>query len=378
MKTRFGDRPQRVLVTGGAGYLGSVVVDQLLSRGFKVRVLDALLFGDEALAKIQSHASCEFIRGDVRDTEAVVHAMNGCDTAIHLAGIVGDNACEANRALAIEVNGAATRMVADVAPRCGIRRFLFASSCSVYGSSDSEVRESTKLNPLSLYAETKVDSEKILLGARSRRFSTTVLRLGTLFGVSARMRFDLVVNLLVARAISMRRITIKNGWQWRPFLHVRDAARAFLTCLDCPAESISGQAFNVGADFLNAPIKQIGEIVARMIPHTVITEVHDKGDRRSYRASFDKIERRIGFTCRETLEAGVGEIVDAIRAQKIGVLSIHRPKVQPITPPSFAHASANSSARTPRTIVESVVQRHNPAAMPLRSSTSAPAGSRAD
>jgi nucleoside-diphosphate-sugar epimerase len=312
MKTRLPAAPQRVLVTGGAGYLGSVVIAQLLARGFRVRVLDSLLFGEQSLDNLRSHANCEFIRGDVRDIESVVSAMNGCDTAIHLAGIVGDQACEANRQLAIEVNGAATRMLADEAPRCGIRRFLFASSCSVYGSNRGTVTESSRLRPLSLYARTKIDSEKILLGARTRRFAPTVLRLGTLFGLSPRMRFDLVVNLLTARAVSAGRITIKNGWQWRPFVHVQDAARAFLACLESPAERVSGEVFNVGSHSLNTQIRHLGEVVVRVVPNTAITEVYDRIDQRTYRASFGKIKRVLGFVCRETLEAGVREISAAL------------------------------------------------------------------
>lgn len=312
MTTRLPAAPQRVLVTGGAGYLGSVVVAQLLARGFRVRVLDCFLFGDQSLDNLRSHPNCELIGGDVRDDESVVRAMTGCDTAIHLAGIVGDQACEANRRLAIEVNGAATRMLADVAPRCGIRRFLFASSCSVYGSNRATVTEFSRLHPLSLYAKTKVDSEKILLRARTDRFAPTILRLGTLFGLSPCMRFDLVVNLLAERAVSTGRITIKNGSQWRPFVHVRDVAAIFLACIDSPAELVSGEVFNVGSDFLNAQIRQLGETVARVIPGTAVTEVYDRIDQRSYRASFDKMERVLGFACRRGLEDGVREISAAL------------------------------------------------------------------
>lgn len=320
--------PRRILVTGGAGYLGSVVVGQLLERGFRVRVLDSLLFGDQSLDNLRSHENCALVRGDVRDVESVVRAMSGCETAIHLAGIVGDQACDANPQLAMEVNGAATRMLADVAPRCGIRRFLFASSCSVYGSSRTTVAESSRLHPLSLYANTKVDSERILLGARSRRFAPTVLRLGTLFGLSPRMRFDLVVNLLTERAVSTGRITVRNGWQWRPFVHVRDAAAAFLACIESPVDRVSGEVFNVGSPSLNAQIRQLGEIVARAIPGTAITEIYDRSDQRTYRASFKKIERLVGFACRETLEAGVREIRAALASCRAAGLPAEAPSRQ--------------------------------------------------
>ena len=362
-------RSRRVLVTGGAGYLGSIVVAQLLERGWNVRVLDSLLFGDEPLDKLRMHANCELICGDVRDIESVVRAMSGCDAAIHLAGIVGDQACEANRELAIEVNGAATRMLADVAPRCGIRRFLFASSCSVYGSNRVTVSESSKLWPLSLYAQTKVDSEKILREARTRSFAPTVLRLGTLFGLSARMRFDLVVNLLVARALSSGRITIKNGWQWRPFVHVRDAARAFVACLERPAECVSGEVFNVGSPFLNVQIKELGEIVARVVPGTVITEVHDRMDRRSYRASFDKIERKIGFMCRESLEAGVREISAAITACEITNFSVDGSRKQ-VPVGALAHVMASQLPSPRRFAIRAKPHGNTSAPVPVRVGTS--------
>ncbi len=369
MKTRSPAGVNRVLVTGGAGYLGSVVVAQLLDCGLRVRVLDSLLFGDESLDSLKLHANCEFIRGDVRDIESVVRAMTGCDAAIHLAGIVGDDACEANRQLAIEVNGAATRMLADVAPRCGIRRFLFASSCSVYGSRDTKVRESSKVRPLSLYAETKVDSEKILLAARTRRFAPTVLRLGTLFGLSDRMRFDLVVNLLTGRAMSTGRITIKNGWHWRPFLHVRDAARAFLTCLESPAAAVSGEVFNVGSHFLNMQIKELGEIIARLIPDTMVTEVLDATDRRTYRASFDKIECTIGFSCRETLETGVREVSDAIRACEIIDLSVAGLRNQ-MRMGGLGAVLGNQPPASHRLAVLANATRNNPAAAPIKAGAS--------
>src|SRR5580700_1434662 len=203
---------RQVLVLGGGGYLGSVVVARLLQGGYRVRVLDSFLFGEGALDGVRAHAGCELVRGDVRDIGAVVKAMRGCDAVVHLAAIVGDPACDDNKQLAMEVNRAATRMLSDVARGCGVRRFVFASSCGVYGASDFCLDETSAVNPLSVYAQTKVDSENILLAATCRGvdpvaagaggFAPTILRLGTLFGLSPRMRFDLVVNLFVARAAS--------------------------------------------------------------------------------------------------------------------------------------------------------------------------------
>jgi nucleoside-diphosphate-sugar epimerase len=313
---------RQVLVLGGAGYLGSVVVARLLERGFRVRVLDSLLFGEGSLEDVRSHAGCELVRGDVRDIGAVVKAMRGCDAVVHLAAIVGDPACDDNKQLAMEVNRAATRMLADVARGCGVRRFVFASSCGVYGESELRLDETSAVNPLSVYARTKVDSENILLATirdgggasvTGGDFAPTILRLGTLFGLSPRMRFDLVVNLFVARAASSGKITVLNGEQWRPFLHVQDAARAVAACLEAETSAVSGEVFNVGSASLNLQIEQLGAAIARVVPGTEIVRV-ENGDRRNYRVSFEKIERVLNFRCERTLESGIEEIYAAIQS----------------------------------------------------------------
>jgi nucleoside-diphosphate-sugar epimerase len=307
---------REVLVLGGAGFLGSTVVARLLERGFKVRVLDSFLFGEGALEGVKGHPDCELVRGDIRNIGVVVKAMKGCDAMVHLAAIVGDPACEENKQLAMEVNRAATRMLADVARGCGVRRFIFASSCGVYGASDSCLNETSEVNPLSIYAQTKVDSENILTASKAPGFAPTILRLGTLFGLSARMRFDLVVNLFVERAASSGKITVLNGEQWRPFLHIQDAASAVIACLEATTGAVSGEIFNVGSASLNLQIEQLGAAIARVIPNTEIVRI-ENADRRNYRVSFEKIERVLGFRCERTLESGIEEIYQAIRSGQI-------------------------------------------------------------
>jgi nucleoside-diphosphate-sugar epimerase len=308
-------RPEnsRVLVLGGAGYLGSVLVRQLLDAGRRVRVLDSFMFGEQSLDEVKAHPNCELVRGDVRDIGVVVRCMNGCDAVIHLAAIVGDSACEENEQLAVEVNRAATRMLTDVAVECGVGRFIFASSCSVYGASDSFVDEQSVVNPLSMYSGMKLDSEQILLRAKSPTFAPTILRLGTLFGLSPRMRFDLVVNLFVARAVFMRAIIVSNGAQWRPLIHVQDAARAFVAILEEPTEDVAGEMFNVGSLGQNVQIGELGRAVTRRIPGTRM-ETLESEDRRNYRVAFDKIQKRLGFQCWKTIDHGIQEIYEAIRA----------------------------------------------------------------
>src|ERR1700676_2606784 len=308
-----GEANCRVLVLGGAGYLGSVLVRQLLEMGRRVRVLDSFMFGEQALESVKSHPNLEVERGAVRDVGVVLRCMRGCDAVIPLAGIVGDPACEENKELAVEVNRAATRMLANVARECGVRRFIFASSCSVYGASHIFVNEESAVNPLSLYSETKIDSERILLGAKTATFAPTILRFSTLFGLSPRMRFDLVANLFVARAVFMGSVTVINGDQWRPLLHVQDAARACVASLEAAAESVSGEVFNVGAAELNLQIGELGRVVAQVIPQVEIETLQTE-DRRNYRVAFDKIRERLGFSCWKTMESGIREIYGAIRA----------------------------------------------------------------
>ena len=310
------DHVERVLVLGGAGYLGSTLVPILLSRGYRVRVLDRLLFGAESLDGLRGNPYFELMVGDVRDIEAVVAAVRDCDAVIDLAAIVGDPACAVNQQLSLEVNRAATRMLIDICKGYGISRFVFASTCSVYGASDYLVDELTPPAPISVYAETKVASEQLLKEAVTSNFNPVVLRLGTLFGLSPRARFDLVVNVLTARAAVTGNITIFNGEQWRPFLHVADAARAFVLALEADSKLVSGEVFNVGDYALNLRLSEVSAKIVALIPGLKVTHV-ENGDKRNYRASFDKIHTRLDFRCERTLESGIREILEAINSHQI-------------------------------------------------------------
>ena len=310
-------RKEIVLVVGGAGYLGSALVPLLVDSGYRVRVLDSLLFGKESLQAVAHNPRFELIAGDTRDIRVVVQAMKGCHSVIHLAAIVGDPACEENPQLAAEVNRAATRMLIDVSQGFGIERFLFASTCSVYGASEFLMDEQAQVAPISLYARTKLDSEHLLLEAQSSGFHPTILRLATLFGVSPRPRFDLVVNLLTARAIRAGKITIFNGEQWRPFMHVYDAARAFRTCLDANnLHVISGEIFNAGSYGLNHRLSEVAEAIAGIVPAVEVERV-ENADRRNYRVTFDKIHTRLAFTCERSLEQGIREMVEMVRSSTL-------------------------------------------------------------
>ena len=299
-----------VLVVGGAGYIGAVLVRRLLDRGAKVRLLDSLVYGDAAIAEVLDHPNLEFMNGDCRNIQDVVKAMTGAKSLIHLAAVVGDPACEQDKQNALEINYSATRMMVEIAKGHGISRFIFASSCSVYGASEFLMDEQSLTEPISLYGKTKIDSEKVLLDSRSENFHPIILRFATVFGLAPRPRFDLVVNLLTAKARQEGVITIFNGEQWRPFIHVDDIARGIVETLYAPIQNVSGEIFNVGDDRLNFTLAQIANKIRDHFPDTQIQEV-DNNDRRNYRVSFAKIRNQIGFECHRTIDDGILEIAQA-------------------------------------------------------------------
>lgn len=296
-----------VLVVGGAGYIGSLLVEQFLEKGYRVRVLDSLLYGDEPLRSVRDHPDFELIVGDCRNIQDVVRAVRGVESIIHLAAIVGDPACEQDRGPALETNYAATRMLIEIAKGHGVSRFLFASSCSVYGATDVEMDENAAVQPISLYGQTKVDSERALLDSRSDTFHPTILRYATVFGLGYRPRFDLVVNLLTAKAHQEGVITIYNGQQWRPFVHVRDLLEATVRVLEAPVRLVSGEVFNVGDTRLNHTLTEVADVIRGVFPNVRVEHV-DNADRRNYRVNFDKLLSRTGFRARYTLRDGVEEI----------------------------------------------------------------------
>lgn len=299
-----------VLVVGGAGYIGSILVRKLLTAGRRVRVLDSLVYGSGAIREVMSHPNLEMVVGDCRNIQNVVSAVRGVDSVIHLAAIVGDPACEQDRQTALETNYAATRMLIEVAKGFSVRKFIFASSCSVYGASDVLMNEKSRTEPISLYGQTKVDSEQVLLQARSESFHPAILRFATVFGNSHRPRFDLVVNLLTAKAQQEGTITIFNGQQWRPFIHVDDIAEGIVTVLNAREELVSGQIFNLGDSRLNYTLAGVAEKIQEQFPNTVVEEV-ENSDRRNYRVSFDKIKNQLGFQARFKLEDGITELKKA-------------------------------------------------------------------
>ncbi len=312
---KSGDVSQRVLVTGGGGFIGSHLVRQLLDRGYSVRVLDSFAYGREGLAAVRGHPRLEILEGDIANLRDVSAAIRDVDGAIALAAIVGDPACNLDPEETSNLNYASTKILVEACNFYGVRRLVFASSCSVYGASDTTLlTESSRLMPVSLYARTRVLSENIIFDRAAANLEPVVLRLSTVFGLSPRMRFDLVVNTLTVRAVVDGRISIFGGDQWRPSVHCQDAARAFVAALEAPASAVSGEVFNVGGEALNHRISEIGEMVSRLVGDVEVTHETNVPDRRNYRVGFEKIRSRLAFVPEFSVEDGIREVAAAIRA----------------------------------------------------------------
>jgi nucleoside-diphosphate-sugar epimerase len=306
-----------VLVIGGAGYIGSAVIPKLLAQGYRVRILDCFLFGKEPILPYLKNPNLEICNGDFRNVDTVVSAMKDIDSVVHLGGLVGDPACAIDEELTIQINLIATRMIAQVAKGNGISRFIFASSCSVYGASDQVLNEKSTLNPVSLYARSKIASENVLLSMKDSTFEPVILRFGTIYGLSGRTRFDLVVNLLTAKAVVEGVITVYGKDQWRPFLHVQDAGAAVVTALAARSESVGSIIFNVGCDEQNRTLGQIGELIRSMVPGSVLRCTEENIDRRNYRVEFGRIREELGFRPAWTLQSGIQQVLDAIMSGKV-------------------------------------------------------------
>ncbi|MFH1924583.1 MAG: SDR family oxidoreductase [Planctomycetota bacterium] len=307
-----GDGIHRILVIGGAGYIGSALLPKLLGKGYRVRVLDSFLYGWEPIRNVLGHPNLELIEGDFRHVDKVVEAMRDVDAVVHLGAIVGDPACDIDEDVTLKVNLTATQMIAQVAKASGIRRFIFASTCSVYGADDEILDERSEVKPVSLYGDTKLAAERGLRSMADRDFTPTILRFATIYGFSGRTRFDLVVNLLTAKAKVDGRITVYGGKQWRPFLHVDDAALAVFEVVKSPLSLVGNETFNVGCDEQNYTIEQIGDLVHQQVFAAELILEDSITDHRNYRVSFRKIHNRLGFQPRWTVEEGIGQVIEAI------------------------------------------------------------------
>jgi nucleoside-diphosphate-sugar epimerase len=304
------------LVSGGAGYLGVPAIEELHASGRAVRVLDALIHVDQErlVGDLQSRG-VEVVRGDIRDPDARRRALEGVGEVVHLAAIVGDPACARDPQLAHAVNvEGATALIAD-ARAAGVGRFVFASTCSNYGrlaDASIPIAEDGALAPVSLYAEQKVAIERALLDGAARPMQVTCLRFATLYGVAPRMRFDLTVNEFTRDLWADRSLEVFGERFWRPYVHVRDAARAIRITLESPASRVGGEVFNVGRSDENYRKLDLVGMIREQVDRGTVSFVHRDEDPRDYKVSFEKIARVLGFQPAMTVADGVAEIVAAL------------------------------------------------------------------
>lgn len=306
------------LVTGGAGYVGSLLVPMLLSQGRNVRVLDSLKHGNgSSLLGVWSDDRFEFVHGDVDDETTLVEASRDVSEIVHLAAIVGDPACSREPDEARRVNVDATRRLLDLAQELGVDRFLFSSTCSNYGkmeAGDALATEEWELRPVSLYAETKVEAELETLARANPDFTTACLRLATVYGVSPRMRFDLTVNEFVRDALLARELVVYGEQFWRPYIHVRDAARAIVLVLEAAADAVAGEVFNVGSSDQNFRKQDLVALLLERLPDTAVDRVTRTEDPRDYRVSFEKLSARLDFRTTRSVPDGIDEVLSLLRA----------------------------------------------------------------
>jgi len=304
----------RILITGGAGYIGCVVVPLLLEQGYQVRILDNLMYGGTGLLPNFRNPSFEFLSGDIRDERTMADAVKGCDAIVHLAAVVGFPACRKYPELAETVNVGGTKVVARAAGRD--RLVLFGSTGSNYGALEQdECTEDTPLNPLSLYGKTKTAAERHLLD----NCKTIAYRFATAFGVSPRLRLDLLINDFVSTALKLRYLVVYESHFMRTFIHVYDIARSFLFALD-HADAMAGQVYNVGSEAMNYSKAQVCEVIRRKVDFYLhCADVGEDADKRNYVVSYKKINS-VGFATSISLEEGIDELVRALQ-----VISVQNP-----------------------------------------------------
>ena len=306
-----------VFVTGGAGYVGSVLVPRLLDKGYRVKVLDLYLYGEDVLDTVKDHPHLEQIKGDIRDRALLEKVMPGTDALIHLACISNDPSFELDPQLGKSINYDAFLILVAVARQCRVKRFIYASTSSVYGIKKEEnVTEELSPQPLTDYSKYKAMCEEVLLKEQSPDFTTVVIRPATVCGYSPRLRLDLTVNILTNLAVNTGRITVFGGQQKRPNIHIDDMADLYLQLLELPKEKVAGKIFNAGYD--NYPVSEIAETVRRVVGEDGLEIVTTpSNDNRSYHISSEKIKRELGFTPKHTIEEAVKDLCDAFKAGKV-------------------------------------------------------------
>jgi len=303
---------KKVLVSGGAGYIGSILIRILLKRGYFVRVIDNLMYGGESLMELLNNDQFDFVKGDIRNITDITKSLVDIDYVVHLAAIVGDPACAQKPEQARQTNQYATVNFYQLCIEMGIKRFVFASTCSNYGKmQDPEkyVDEESELIPLSIYAETKVAAELFLLEQNRKNLCKPVcLRFSTVYGISPRIRFDLTVNEFTKEMALGRELVVFGEQFWRPYTHVEDLARSVIAVLEAPEEKIAFEVFNVGDTIENYQKQMIVNEILKQLPGSMVRYVKKDEDPRDYRVSFEKIKEKLDFKVIRRLPYGIAQV----------------------------------------------------------------------
>jgi nucleoside-diphosphate-sugar epimerase len=308
----------KVFVAGGAGYIGSILIPELLAEGYSLKCLDASYFGDKFLRGLGPHPGLEVLKGDTRSFDP--SALNGASAVIDLAAISQpDPMDQLGLTIFEDINLRGALRLASLAKRYGVERYVFASTCSVYGFQGGILSERSPLNPIENYGRTKAEAERAILGLSGDGFSVTALRFATVYGLSPKMRFDLVVNGMTLSLFKAGRIRVmRDGTQWRPNVHVRDVAKAILAVLEADVERVRGEVFNVGSNDQNFQVYQLAKLIGDSVGEPYEIEWYGEPDTRSYRVDFSKIAEVLGFKARYTPAEGAREIYEGL---KDGIIS---------------------------------------------------------
>jgi len=306
----------KVLVTGGAGYIGSVLIGLLLQKGYQVRCLDRFFFGRDTVSAFSENGSLELVQGDVRWISPEV--MEGVEAVIDMAALSNDPSGELNPEKTMEINFRGRVRMAKVAKEYGVKRYVLASSCSIYGFQEGLLDETSMPNPLTTYAKANLTAEQAVLPMQDGDFIPVVLRQATVYGLSPRMRFDIAINGMILGFYKNGKIPIlRDGNQWRPFVHVRDTSKAFIMALEADAEQVAGQIFNVGSNSQNYQIYPLAELVAESVELPFNYEWYGSPDNRSYQVDFGKIKQVLGYRPDYTPREGAKEIYLALKEGKL-------------------------------------------------------------
>ena len=303
---------KKVAVTGAGGYIGTQLVRDLLAQNYEVLAIDRFFFGLEPLNEFKNNKNLQILKKDIRDLN--INDLNKVEAVCDLACLSNDPAGEIDPNLTFQINRDGRIHVAKTAKNAGVQKYIISSSCSVYGSAEEQdLIEISKTNPVSVYAKSTLEAELTNLELADSNFSVTALRNATVFGLSNRMRFDLVVNLMTLTAFQKRRIIVMGGGlQWRPLVHLSDVAQAFIRVINSDTKKVNSEIFNVGLD--NYQIKNIAYLVREQLPFEIEIDVApDDADKRNYSVNFDKIAKQLEFKPKVTVNQGIKEIYEALK-----------------------------------------------------------------